>query len=182
MTSVIRRLAFAIAIPFLLAGTAEAQSDSVLTRVLSDSTSLLGRLFSDSLRVPLQKRPIGPIRLASATGGFMFGMLLGGYTGHELEARNCINCRDRTTDALLKGAAIGGALGAALGAAFLDLQSVCTFEGRLTRTLVGSGLGASASFLAAGGLGKRGRSAFFIPLGAVGGALGSFGRCWKSRY
>ena len=98
MTSVVRRLAFGIAIPFLLAGTAEAQSDSVLTRVLSDSTSLLGRLFSDSSRVPLQKRPIGPIRLASATGGFMFGMLLGGYTGHELEARNCIDCRDRTTD------------------------------------------------------------------------------------
>jgi hypothetical protein len=182
MTSVVRRLAFAIAILFLLAGTAEAQSDSVLTRVLTDSTSLLGRLYSDSSRLPLQRRAIGPIRLASATGGFMFGMLLGGYTGHELEARNCINCRDRTTDALLKGAAIGGALGAALGAAFLDLQSVCTFDRRIVRTLAGSGAGAAAFFLAAGGLDKDGRSAFFIPLGAVGGALGSFGRCWKSRY
>ena len=182
MTRLVWGLVLATAILFSVP-KAEAQTDSVLTKALSDSSSLLGRIYSDTTRALPGRRPIGSIRLASAAGGFMFGMLLGGYTGHELEAQDCsIGCRERTTDALLKGAAIGGALGAALGAAFLDLRSVCTFDKRIVRTLAGAGAGAAASFYAAGGLGKRGRSAFFIPLGAVGGALGSIGRCWKSRY
>ena len=183
MTRLPSLLVVSAAMVMLVPSTASAQSDSVLTRVLSDSSSLLGRIYSDSTRLPSAKRSIGPIRLASSTGGFMFGMVLGGYAGYEIASRDCTTkCRNPSGDGLLRGGAIGGALGAALGAAFLDLRSVCRFDGRIMRTLIGSGLGASALFLAAGGLDSDGRSAFFIPLGAIGGSLGTLGRCWRSRY
>ena len=177
-----RRLALSIAILALCSVGAEAQSDSVLTRALTDTTSLLGRLRVDSSRLIAGKIEVGPVRLASASGGFMFGMLLGGFAGHEL--RDCrTNCRSTTGESLLTGAAIGGAVGAALGAAFLDLRSVCAFDRRLLRSLVGTAVGASALFAAGGGLEKRrGRSAFFIPIGAIGGSLGTLGPCWKSRF
>ena len=183
MRKSMRQILLSAAMLVSVTATSQAQSDSVLTRVLSDSSSLLGRIYSDSTRLPSPKRPIGSIRLASSTGGFMFGMLLGGYTGYEVGSRDCTTkCRNPTGDALLAGGAIGGALGAAIGAAFLDLRSVCRFDGRIMRTLIGSGAGASALFLAAGGLDRDGRSAFFIPLGAIGGSLVTLGRCWKSRY
>jgi hypothetical protein len=168
----------------LCPAAARAQSDSVLTRALSDSTSLLMQMkYGDSTHFPQQKPPVGSIRLASSSGGFMFGLLLGGFTGYEMVSQNCDHCRNPTGDALVVGGTIGGALGAALGAAFLDLKSVCTFDRRLMRTLVGSAIGAGSLFVAAGGLeNRRGRSAFFVPIGAIGGSLGTLGRCWKSRF
>jgi len=148
---------------------------------LLDSASLLTLDESDA-DLTLQRPPIGSIRLASSSGGFMFGLLLGGFAGYEMVSQSCDHCRNPTGDALVIGGTIGGALGAALGAAFLDLKSVCTFDKRLMRTLIGSGVGASALFIAAGGLDhRRGRSAFFVPIGAIGGSLGTLGRCWKSR-
>jgi len=179
-----KRLTLSLVILGLCSLDAEAQSDSLLTRVLSDSTSLLMTLkYGDSTRFPPQKPPIGSIRLASSSGGFMFGLLLGGFTGYEMVSQSCDHCRNPTGDALVIGGTIGGALGAALGAAFLDLKSVCTFDKRLMRALIGSGIGASTLFIASGGLdNRRGRSAFFVPIGAIGGSLGTLGRCWKSRY
>jgi hypothetical protein len=178
-----RRLALSIFMIALSSATAEAQSDSLLTRILTDTTSLLGRLTVDSNRVVPTQRQVGSIRLASASGGFMFGMLLGGFAGHELTDADCGTCRETTGESLLTGAAIGGAAGAALGAAFLDLRSVCAFDRRLLRSLAGTAVGASALFAAAGGLEKRrGRSAFFIPIGAIGGSLGTLGPCWRSRF
>jgi hypothetical protein len=114
----------------------------------------------------------------------MFGMLLGGFAGHELKGEDCDrNCREFKAEGLLAGAAIGGVIGGALGAAFLNLRSVCSFDRRLLRTLAGSAVGASAVFAASGGLEKRkGHSAFFIPIGSIGGALGTLGPCWKSRF
>jgi hypothetical protein len=114
----------------------------------------------------------------------MFGMLLGGFAGHEVKAEDCARtCRRLTGDALLTGAAIGGAAGAALGAAFLDLRSICTFDRRALRTAAGAAVGGYAFFAASGGReARRGRSAFFVPIGAIGGSLGALGRCWKSRF
>jgi len=176
-----RRMWHSILILSLYSAPAAAQSDSVLTRALLDSASLL-TLNEPDAELSVQKPPIGSIRLASSSGGFMFGLLLGGFTGYEMVSQNCDHCRNPTGDALVVGGTIGGALGAALGAAFLDLQSVCTFDKRLMRTLLGSGIGASALFIAAGGLdNRRGRSAFFVPIGAIGGSLGTLGKCWKSR-
>ena len=179
-----RRLTLSLLVLALCSATAGAQSDSLLTRILSDSTSLLQQIKNaDSSNVADQKPPIGSIRLASSSGGFMFGLLLGGFTGYEIVSQNCDHCRNPTGDALVIGGTIGGALGAALGAAFLDLRSVCTFDKRLMRTLIGSAIGAGSLFVAAGGLEhRRGRSAFFVPIGAIGGSLGTLGRCWKSRY
>ena len=178
-----KRYALTAALILISATRAESQSDSVLTNALlgPDSTSSIMSVIPDSARFA-GGRQIGSIRLASSSGGFIFGMVLGGYSGYEIRSQNCDHCRNPTGDALLVGATIGGAVGAALGAAFLDLRSICSFNGRITRTLIGSAIGATASFIAAGGLDKRGRSAFFIPLGAVGGSLGTLGRCWKSRY
>ncbi len=178
-----KRFALSLVILALCSTAARAQSDSLLTRILSDSSSLLQVRYDDSTRVPSQKPQIGSIRLASSSGGFMFGILLGGFTGYEIVSQRCDNCRNPTGDALVIGGTIGGALGAALGAAFLDLKSVCTFDKRITRTLIGSGIGAGSLFVAAGGLeNRRGRSAFFVPIGAIGGSLITLGRCWKSRF
>jgi amino acid transporter len=161
--------------------SARAQSDSLLTHVLLDSATLFN-VNSEFAQVA-QKPPIGSIRLASSSGGFMFGMLVGGFTGYEMVSQNCDHCRNPTGDALVVGGVIGGALGAALGAAFLDLKSVCSFDKRIMRTLIGSAAGASALFVAAGGMEhRRGRSAFFVPIGAIGGSMAMLGRCWKSRY
>ena len=111
----------------------------------------------------------------------MFGMLIGGFIGHATSGRDCTkNCHGSKGDGILKGAAVAGALGAGLGAAFFDLRSVCPFKRRFIQTLAGSGIGAYVAFKAAGGIDDRGRSAFFIPIGAIGGALGTLGSCWKS--
>jgi hypothetical protein len=180
----VRLLAPALLVLTLCSARAEAQTDSVLTRALTDTLRLLGRLSPDSNPTIASPVELRMIRLGSATGGFMFGMLLGGFAGHEIEAKNCRgDCRTPIGEALLTGGAIGGALGAAIGAAFLDLGSHCRFRGRILRTMAGSAVGASAFFAATGGLEKRrGRSAFFVPLGSVGGSLGSLGRCWKSSF
>jgi hypothetical protein len=114
----------------------------------------------------------------------MFGIVLGGFAGHEIRSGDCsTDCRKRTGDALLTGAAIGGGIGAALGSAFLNLRSVCAFDQRILRTLAGTAVGTSAFLAATGGLEKPGgRSAFFVPIGAIAGSLGTLGRCWKSRF
>jgi hypothetical protein len=179
----VKRLIFLLAIAFCSAASAEAQSDSVLTRALMDTTSLLGRLTDDSTRVVPEKIEVGPVRLATSSAGFVFGALLGGFAGHEIRQERCRgSCQTRIGESLLTGAAIGGTAGAALGAAFLHLRSVCPFEGRLLRTVIGSGLGGSAMYVLAGGRERRkGTSAFFVPIGAVGGALASLGRCWQTR-
>jgi hypothetical protein len=177
----VKRLILSLAVIALCSTSARAQSDSLLTHVLLDSASLFG-VNSEFAQVS-QKPPIGSIRLASSSGGFMFGLLLGGFTGYEIVAEGCDHCRNPTGDALVVGGVIGGALGAALGAAFLDLRSVCSFDKRIMRTLIGSTVGASALFVASGGLEhRRGRSAFFVPIGAIGGSMAMLGRCWKSRY
>src|SRR5688572_7190431 len=116
-----RRFALFFVVLAVCSVRVEAQSDSLLTRVLTDTTSLLGRLSVDSTRVVPQQIQVRTIRFASATGGFMFGIVLGGFAGHEIESEDCSsNCRRRMGDALLTGAAIGGGLGAALGSAFLN--------------------------------------------------------------
>ncbi|MEO8194702.1 MAG: hypothetical protein ABI681_12695 [Gemmatimonadales bacterium] len=174
------RVVFSIAILALCATTAEGQSDSVLTRALSDSSSIFIRRLSQHL--PGEKPQIGSIRLASSAGGFVFGLVVGGFSGYEMSSVDCTkSCRNSQNDALITGAAIGGAIGAALGAAFLDLKSICPFEKRLMRALIGSGIGASTLFIAARGWDRQ-RSISVIPIGAVGGSLATLGRCWKSRY
>jgi hypothetical protein len=158
-----------------------ALSDSALSKALSDTISLLGTDRYSELSVP-ERVPVGPIRLASASAGSMFGAVLGGFAGSQMRDRDCkTDCRKLTGEALLRGAAIGAVLGAAVGAAFLDIRSVCRFDKRLARTIIGSTVGASALFVASGGLRERnGVSPFFLPIGAISGSMGSLGRCWKS--
>lgn len=177
-----KRLGPALLVLTLFSARSEAQSDSVLTRALTDTLSLLGRMPTDTSPAVISPVEVRMIRLGSATGGFMFGMLLGGFAGHEIKAQNCRgDCRTEIGEALLTGGAIGGAIGAGLGAAFLEVGSQCPFHSRILRTMAGSAIGAYALFAATGGLEKRGgRSAFFVPLGSVSGSLASLGRCWKS--
>jgi hypothetical protein len=179
----VRRLALLFAVLVFSRATAEAQSDSLLTRVLLDSAGISGPSNAD-LAVAPSRPQVRAIRFAVSTGGFMFGMVLGGFAGHEIKAERCHGtCRRSTGDALLTGASFGGVAGAALGAAFLNLRSVCTFDRRVMRTLAGAAVGGYALFAASGGREeRRGRSAFFIPIGAIGGSLGALGGCWKSRF
>ena len=179
----VRKLALFFAVLVFSPATGKAQSDSLLTRVLLDSAGISGPSNADLVVAPPRPQ-VRAIRFAASTGGFMFGMILGGFAGHEIQAEDCHRtCRRLTGDALLTGAAIGGAAGAALGAAFLDLRSVCTFDRRVIRTLAGAAVGGYAFFAASGGREeRRGGSAFFIPIGAIGGSLGALGGCWKSRF
>lgn len=125
---------------------------------------------------------IGAIRLASSSGGFIWGAVLGGYVGHQLLAnKECGKCESPHTNSLIIGGSIGGSLGAAFGASFLNLSSVCSYKHRLLRSLIGAGIGGGAAFVLSGGLEHESHSAFFVPLGAVGGALGTLGHCWRSR-
>jgi hypothetical protein len=157
----------------LIAAPVQAQSDSLLTAILSDPTPV-------TIAVP--KAPVGAIRLASAAGGFVFGILVGGFAGSQMLMKDCTKCDKPQLDALVTGGAIGGAIGAGLGAAFLELGSVCSFDKRLLRSMLGSAIGASAMFVAAGGLDRGGRTVFFVPIGAVGGSLLATGRCWRSSH
>lgn len=173
------RFALLLTLASLGAAPLEAQSDSLLTDLLlgtGDNKALLAEP-----EAAIQRPPIRAIRLASSTGGFMFGILLGGYTGSQLLARDCDDCEKPEMDALMIGGAIGGAIGAGLGAAFLELSSVCSFDKRLVRSMIGAGIGATTFWVAAGGLERGGKSAFLVPIGAVAGSLGTMGRCWRSR-
>src|SRR4051794_6243286 len=65
---------------------------------------------------------IGAIRLASSSGGFIWGAVLGGYVGYQiLSKKECGNCESPQLNALVIGGSVGGALGAAFGASFLNL-------------------------------------------------------------
>jgi hypothetical protein len=165
--------AFFLAVP----APVMAQSDSLLTSILIDTTRA-GPLQPAAM----QKSPVRSIRLASSSGGFIFGMVIGGFLGSQLLQQDHENNKNAQIDALMIGGAIGGAAGAAFGTAFLDLSSVCSFGGRFARTVIGASAGGATLFFASGGLKRGGRSAFFVPIGAVAGSLGSLGRCWKSRY
>jgi len=154
--------------------------------VLAASQTAEGQLiptsnYPDTLDGVSQKSNVGAIRLASSSGGFIWGSVLGGYVGYKSLANDCTKCASRQTNSIIGGASIGGALGAAFGAAFLNLSSQCSFNHRLVRTMVGAGLGASTFFIASGGLDHSGHAAFLVPVGAVGGSLITLGHCWKSR-
>lgn len=173
------RLPFFLALVFFGTARLEAQSDSLLTALLLGSGDSGLNIEREG---PFQRSPIRAIRLATSTGGFMFGILLGGYSGWQLVVKQSEDSDKPQLDALVIGGAIGGAIGAGLGAAFLDLTSVCTFDKRLLRSLIGASAGASASFVAGGGLDRGGKSIFFVPVGAIAGSLVTMGRCWRSRY
>jgi hypothetical protein len=155
-----------------------AQSDSVITSILMGSIGEKSQTEADPLAI---KQPVRAIRLGSASGGFMFGILVGGFAGSQLLYQDCNKCKKPQMDAIIVGGSIGGALGAALGASVLELSSVCSFNSRLTRSLIGAGIGATTMFVAGGGVHRGGRSVFLVPIGAVSGSLGALGRCWKSR-
>ena len=172
------RLSVFLALVFFGATGLEAQSDSLLTAVLLGTGD--GKPGAES-EFPIQKPPVRAIRLATSTGGFVFGMVLGGYSGSQLIGKDYESDKPQV-DALVIGGAIGGAIGAGLGAAFLDLRSNCTFDKRFLRSLIGAGIGTGALFVAGGGLDRGGKSVFYVPLGAIAGSLGTMGRCWRSRY
>src|SRR5690242_11463032 len=77
----------------------------------------------DTSRMVTQRPPVGAIRLAASSGGFIWGAVAGGYIGHEAQANDCSKCASRRLNSLVGGAIIGGALGAAFGASVLNLSS-----------------------------------------------------------
>ena len=97
--------------------------------------------------------------------------------GYRVLPHDC-NCDDPGLDALIYGGLAGMTIGAAFGAALPNLGSVCSFETRLGRSLLGAALFAGAAYAVAG----NGESVVMaVPVGAVGGSLAMLGRCWKSQ-
>jgi hypothetical protein len=118
------------------------------------------------------------IRLASSVGGLLAGVVAGGFAGYNLLPHTC-ECDDPGLDQLIYGAVVGGAVGAAFGAAYPSLGSVCTFEQRFKRSIVGAGAGALLALVATVGSSSGDAIIFVAPVASVGGALGALGRCWK---
>lgn len=119
------------------------------------------------------------IRLATAVGGTLLGIVVGATAGYQLFPHDC-NCDDPGLDQLVYGGLVGSSFGAALGAAIPRLGSVCSLNQRIGRTLAGATAGGVLAFLVAGGLFQSGSTLIAIPVLSVAGALGSLGRCWKT--
>ena len=128
--------------------------------------------------IPQDNPNAGAIRLISSVGVAGLGIIAGGFLGYHL-IPHCTGCEDPGLDAIVYGSFIGSAIGAAFGAARPDLYSICPFKERLERTVIGAGVGAAAMFILGGGLSRNESSLILVPVGSVGGALASLGRCWK---
>ena len=121
---------------------------------------------------------VGGTRLFASVGGLALGMVAGGVIGYRI-LPHCGGCEDPGLEQLVYGALAGGAIGAAFGASLPDLDSVCTFQQRVTRSLIGAGGAAAGAVILSGGLNEIHLLA--VPAVSVAGALGALGRCWKSR-
>lgn len=118
------------------------------------------------------------IRLATAIGGTFVGFVVGGTVGYRVLSHDCGGCDDPGLDAIIYGALVGTPIGAALGAAAPQLGSVCSFNQRIGRTLLGAVAGGAVGFVA--GAITEGAVLITFPVFSIGGALGSLGRCWKA--
>ena len=121
----------------------------------------------------------GHHRFFGALGGSVLGAIGGGLLGYQILPHDC-GCDDPGLDALIYGALAGSAIGASFGAAAPDLRSVCSFDRRFKRSLIGYSIAAGVSYVLAGGAGSEG-TIIAVPLGAIGGSLAALGECWKSR-
>lgn len=119
---------------------------------------------------------VGGARLATAFGGLAAGIFVGGAAGYRV-LPHCNGCEDPGLDQMIYGAFVGGAIGAALGAAAPDLRSLCSFDERFARSLIGAGAGMAGAFFLGRGLNET--ALLVVPASGVVGALGSLGRCWK---
>jgi len=119
------------------------------------------------------------IRLLTATGGALVGIVAGGTAGYQLIPHHDCGCDDPGLDELIWGAVVGSSIGAALGAAVPHLGSVCSFNERIKRTLIGGVAGGALGF-AAGIFSGSEAILFTVPAFSVGEALGSLGRCWNA--
>jgi hypothetical protein len=119
----------------------------------------------------------GGARLFTSVSGVVVGAVAGAVIGYRVLPHEC-GCDDPGLDAIVYGGLAGMTIGAALGAAAPNLGSVCSFETRLGRSLLGAVLFAGAAYVASG----EGEAILMaIPVGAVGGSLAALGRCWKSQ-
>jgi hypothetical protein len=165
-------IVFAIALGAVLrlAQPAEAQRVALNRAGISNTSSAMPASQSDDNTTT--------IRLATSVGGLLAGVVAGGFAGYNLLPHTC-ECDDPGLDQLIYGAVVGGAVGAAFGAAYPSLGSVCTFEQRFKRSIVGAGAGALLALVATVGSSSGEAIIFVAPVASVGGALGALGRCWK---
>lgn len=118
-------------------------------------------------------------RLFSSLGGTFIGGLAGGLAGYNVLPHTS-NGDDPGLNELVYGMLVGSSVGAAIGAAAPNLRSVCNFQSRLKRTIVGASVAGAAAYLVGGGLNRDGSVIIVVPVSAMGGSLASLGRCWKS--
>lgn len=135
------------------------------------------RARPDTMLIPHVNK--GHHRFFASLGGSVLGAIAGGYLGYQILPHDC-QCDDPGLDALVYGGLAGMTVGAALGAAGPGLRSVCSYDRRLKRSLIGATLVAGASYIVAGGPGNSG-TLIAVHLGGMGGSLAALGQCWKSR-
>jgi hypothetical protein len=162
----IRILAGAALLLLIFSGKVRAQRNDPIA---------LRQLIADSART---NQNAGPRRAGSAILGGLIGIIAGAFVGAHVPAHDC-QCDDPGLDEFVFGAFAGSIAGAALGASLPDLGSVCAFDERFTRSLLGAAVTATAAYFVSGGR-RSGGPLIAVPVGAVGGSLAGFGRCWKS--
>lgn len=153
-----KRVAFAL---FLFAGSTQAQ---VGPRARPDT--MIGR-----------NPQAGTVRLFGSLAGTTLGMLGGAYAGYNL-LPHTPNGDDPGLRELVYGGLVGATVGAAIGASAPNLRSVCKFNTRFKRSIIGAGIAATVGFIFVGGANES--SIIAVPASAMGGSLAGLGRCWKS--
>ena len=118
------------------------------------------------------------LRFVSAGVASGAGMVLGARLGASMEGP--CGCDDPGLMGAVFGGLGGTIAGASLGAAGPRLASVCSFNERLGRSLLGSMLGAVGGIAAATAVHHGAAVLYLLPAFSAGGSVLALGRCEKS--
>lgn len=131
--------------------------------------------LTQGVHLNAQRNPLPSValRTASAAVGWVAGAVAGGFVGYRVLPHSACSCDDPGLSEALTGAVVFGAVGAALGAAAPLLESSCSFNTRVGRSLIGSVVGTGLGFLAQ----SQSAQAVAIPVLSISGASLAEWRC-----
>ena len=168
---------FAVVIAVALTSASQANAQRVAKIGVSQQSVRESR-NSDSTRVPSNNDDGMVARFFAsailATGGAFAAANVGASMGGPC------GCDDPGLEGALLGALVGNTFGAAIGASAPTFGSVCSFDQRLGRSLVGSIAGTAVGILATTTM-HSAIGFFSIPAFAAGGSVALLGPCLNSR-
>jgi hypothetical protein len=167
------RFLVVIAIGLASASTATAQRDGrigVSTPHTRESRNADSAAFTQPNEAGTIARFFGSAILATG------GLFVGANVGAGMEGP--CGCDDPGLEGAILGGLLGNAIGASIAAAAPKFGSVCSFDERLARSVVGSLAGTAIGLVSFAGAPI---GLFTIPVGAAGGSVLALGHCLRSR-